>query len=152
VLAQCGRLPFSFGEAGIGTGGAPAKLVSLSTSDAKAAAGLVSQYRLSKGLSSVAVDTTLNRAAEVQARAVAEAGSLSHGDFGGRMTSFGITGYSAENLAAGSRTVEGAMAQWKGSPGHNRNLLLPQARRIGLARANSPGAGYETYWALVLAD
>jgi uncharacterized protein YkwD len=144
-------LPFSFGSFG-DRGGAPAKLVSISTSDAKAAAGLVSHYRVSKGLSPVSVDSTLNHAAEVQARAVAEAGSLSHGAFASRMASFGINGYSAENLAAGSHSVDGAMAQWKGSPGHNQNLLLPQARRIGLARATSPGAGYGTYWALVLAD
>jgi uncharacterized protein YkwD len=68
------------------------------------------------------------------------------------MSSFGINGYSAENLVAGSKTVEHAIARWKASPGHNQNLLMPEARRIGLARAVSPGAGYEYYWAMVLAQ
>jgi uncharacterized protein YkwD len=134
------------------SGGASPRQVSIKTNDAKAAAALVSQYRTSKGLSPVVADATLNRAAEVQARAVAEAGALSHGEFASRMASFGINGTSAENLVAGSTTIEQAMARWKATPGHNENLLLPQARRIGIAYAKSPGAGYEHYWAMVLAQ
>jgi uncharacterized protein YkwD len=154
-LAQCASVGFSLGDlfGGLsGGGGAPAHKVSTNTGDARAAAALVSQYRTAKGLSPVIADATLNRAAEVQARAVAEAGSLSHGQFASRMSSFGINGYSAENLVAGSKTVEQAIARWKASPGHNQNLLMPEARRIGLARAVSPGAGYEYYWAMVLAQ
>ena len=137
---------------GGGGGGAPAHRVSSRTGDARAAAALVSEYRTANGLSPVVVDATLSRAAEVQARAVAQAGSLSHGAFASRMASSGINGVSAENLVAGSRTVDQAMARWKASPGHNRNLLMPEARRIGIAYASSPGAGYEHYWALVLAQ
>jgi uncharacterized protein YkwD len=141
------------GNSGGGSkGGASPRQVSVRTNDAKAAATLLSQYRTSKGLSPVVADATLNRAAEVQARAVAEAGALSHGEFSSRMASFGINGYSAENLVAGSTTIEQAMVRWKASPGHNENLLLPQARRIGIAYAKSPGAGYEHYWAMVLAQ
>jgi uncharacterized protein YkwD len=153
-LAQCSGLGSLFGGSlGGGTlGGAPAHRVSTNTRDAKAAAGLVSEYRSSRGLSPVVADATLNRAAEVQARAVAEAGALSHGQFASRMTSFGINGYSAENLVAGSKTVEHAIVRWKNSPGHNQNLLMPEARRIGIAYASSPGAGYEHYWVLVLAQ
>ena len=126
--------------------------VTLSTSDARAAAGLISSYRTAHGLSAVTVDPTLNRAAEVQARAVAQTGILSHGQFASRMSSFGLRGASAENLTAGSRTVDAAIARWKGSPGHNQNLLMPEARRVGLARATTPGTGYENYWALVLSQ
>ena len=153
-LAQCSSASFSFGGffGGLSSGGAPAHKVSTNTGDARSAAALVSQYRAAKGLSPVVADGTLNRAAEVQARAVAEAGSLSHGQFASRMSSFGINGYSAENLVAGSKTVEQAIARWKASPGHNQNLLMPEARRIGIARAVSPGAGYEYYWAMVLAQ
>jgi uncharacterized protein YkwD len=148
-LSQCSSaLPSLLG----GGGGAPAHRVSTSTGDAKSAAALISQYRKANGLPSVVADGTLNRAAEVQARAVAQAGSLSHGEFASRMSSFGVTGYSAENLVAGSKSVAEAIARWKASPGHNRNLLMPEARRIGIAYASSPGAGYEHYWALVLAQ
>lgn len=125
------------------------KVVGSSTSDAAAAAAQISAYRVSRGLPPVTVDTRLNSAAEQQARAVAAAGKLSHGNFGSRMDSLGVLGYSAENLSAGSSSVDGAIGRWKASPGHNSNLLMPQARKIGLARADSEG-GYGRYWALVL--
>ena len=95
------------------------------------------------------VDTTLNKAAEHQARAVAAAGRLSHGSFASRMNDYGVIGYSAENLSAGSDTVDGAIGRWKASPGHDSNLLMPQARKIGLARADANNR-YGRYWALVL--
>jgi uncharacterized protein YkwD len=120
-----------------------------STSDAAEAARLISAYRVSRGLSPVSVDSTLNKAAEHQARAVAAAGRLSHGSFAGRMGEYGIIGYSAENLSAGSDSVDGAIGRWKASPGHNSNLLMPQARKIGLARADANNR-YGRYWALVL--
>jgi uncharacterized protein YkwD len=119
------------------------------TRDAAEAASLISAYRTSRGLSAVSVDSRLNDAAEHQARVVAAAGQLSHGSFGSRMGDFGIMGYAAENLSAGSATVDGAILRWKASPGHNSNLLMPEARRIGLARADAKG-GYGRYWALVL--
>ncbi|MBM6594749.1 CAP domain-containing protein [Microvirga pudoricolor] len=124
-------------------------VTAVSTTDAGSAATMISAYRVAHGLSPVTVDSRLNRAAEHQARAVAGAGKLSHGNFGSRMDEYGIAGYSAENLSAGSPTVDGAIARWKASPGHNSNLLMPQARKIGLARADAKG-GYGRYWALVL--
>ncbi|MET0742889.1 MAG: CAP domain-containing protein [Microvirga sp.] len=124
-------------------------VTAVSTADAGAAATMISAYRVAHGLSPVTVDSRLNRAAEHQARAVAAAGRLSHGDFSGRMSDYGIPGYAAENLSAGSPNVDGAIARWKASPGHNGNLLMPQARSIGLARADARG-GYGRYWALVL--
>src|SRR4051795_10572435 len=103
-----------------------------STSEAAEAAALISAYRVSRGLAPVGVDQKLNRAAEQQARAVAAAGELSHGDFAGRMDAYGVMGYSAENLTAGRKTVVEAVDSWKASPPHDRNLLLPQARHVGL--------------------
>jgi uncharacterized protein YkwD len=131
-------------------GAGPAK-VRTQAADASAAAALISKYRGARGLGPVVVDTRLNAAAAYQARAVAQAGSLSHGDFQGRMATFNIQGQAAENLSAGVGSVEEAITQWSNSSGHNANLLLPGATRIGLARADS-GSGYGRYWALVLAN
>jgi uncharacterized protein YkwD len=125
------------------------RVTASSTTDAATAASLISAYRASRGLSPVSVDSRLNQAAEHQARAVAAAGTLSHGSFAGRMEQYGVLGYSAENLSAGSSTVDGAINRWRASAGHDSNLLMPQARRIGLARADANG-GYGRYWALVL--
>src|SRR3954453_12438551 len=75
-------------------------------SDASVAAALISRYRAQYGLGPVRVDARLNAAAEHQARAVAQAGSLSHGDFAARIAAFGIRGQAAENLSAGVRSVE----------------------------------------------
>lgn len=130
----------------------PADRVTATTRDAAAAARLISEYRVARGLGPVAADGRLNEAALHQARAVAEAGRLSHGAFASRMDTYGIQGASAENLTAGSGDVAGAIGRWKASPAHDRNLLLKEARRIGLARADSPGHGYGSYWALVLAQ
>ncbi len=138
--------------AGCATEGAltPASTVlASSTGDAASAAALISAYRVSRGLSPVTVDPRLNKAAEHQARVVAAAGRLSHGDFAQRMKQYGITGYAAENLSAGTDGVGEAVNQWKASPGHNDNLLMPEARHIGLARADSKSR-YGRYWALVL--
>lgn len=119
-------------------------------SEASAAAALISRYRAAHGLGPVKVDSKLTAAARHQAQAAAQTGSLSHGDFPGRMAAFGIRGQAAENLSAGLDALEQVIAQWQGSSGHNANLLLPSATRIGIARADGSGM-YRSYWALVLA-
>lgn len=129
----------------------PGARIATSSGEAGRAAQIISSYRAANGLGAVSVDARLNEAAAYQARAVAGTGSLSHGDFAGRMAQFGIRGTAAENLAAGSNDAAEVIVRWEGSPGHNVNLLLPGARRIGFARADSPGSGWARYWALVVA-
>ena len=124
--------------------------ITVSTREAGEAARQVSAYRRSHGLGPVSVDARLNEAAEEQARAVARAGRLSHGDFAGRMSRYDVAA-AAENLAMGSSTVGGAMTQWRQSPHHNANLLKEGMTRIGFARAQTMGRGHNNYWALVLA-
>jgi uncharacterized protein YkwD len=126
-------------------------VTALSTNDAAEAAALISDYRVAHGLPAVGVDPRLNQAAEHQARAVAQAGQLSHGNFSGRMGQYGVGGSAAENLSAGSSSVAQVIARWKASPSHNENLLLPEARYVGLARADS-NSRYRRYWALVLSQ
>jgi uncharacterized protein YkwD len=125
--------------------------------DGARAAALVSQYRAAHGLGPVTVDTRLTRVAAAQARGNAEIGELSHevgGAFPVRLASFGAgdRARAAENLAAGSATIEGTFAQWKASREHNRNLLMRDARHMGIARVDAPGARMKHFWALVLAE
>lgn len=122
--------------------------------DGSAAAAAISRYRAAHGLGAVKVDASLTAAAERQARAVAEVGYLSH-DVGGSFTKriayagFGRQ-HAAENLSAGAHSMEEALARWQRSPGHNRNLLMPQVQRIGIARVDAPDTRFKNYWALVL--
>ena len=123
--------------------------------DEVAAAAAISAYRVQNGLSPVVVDPSLVKAAAFQAGNNARAGQLSHevgGSFSSRMASAGLTrSWSAENLSAGSETLEQVLARWKASPEHNKNMLIPQIRRIGIARVDAPGSRYKRFWALVMA-
>jgi uncharacterized protein YkwD len=124
--------------------------------DAGAAAAAISRYRVAHGLSPVTVDARLMQAAERQARAVAEVGYLSHevgGRFPKRLAWAGFGGrYAAENLGAGAHSMDQVLARWQASPEHNKNLLMPQAQRIGIARVDAPETRLKQYWALVLSD
>ncbi|MEN3930063.1 CAP domain-containing protein [Microvirga sp. W0021] len=129
--------------------GRGARIIGVTTSDAATAARIISAYRVSRGLSPVTVNSKLNEAAIAHAKANASVGKLFHGNFSARMHQFSIRGAAAENLSANANTVQDAIERWKKSPGHNSNLLMPEARQIGIAKVTT-GSGYRTYWALVL--
>lgn len=123
--------------------------------DEQAAAAAISRYRAQHGLGPVVIDTSLIRAASYQAASNAKAGRLSHeigGTFNARMAEAGFgRAYAAENLSAGSNTFDEVLTRWKASPEHNRNMLMPQLKRVGIARVDAPGTRYKRFWALVLA-
>ncbi|WP_375463139.1 CAP domain-containing protein [uncultured Methylobacterium sp.] len=133
----------------------PVGLVSPVILDEAAAAAAISRYRARHGLGPVVVDPGLVIAAAYQAGTNAQAGVLSHeigGSFASRMASAGLgRSWSAENLSAGSETFDQVLARWKASPEHDRNMLLPQIRRVGIARVDAPGTRYKRFWALVMA-
>jgi uncharacterized protein YkwD len=110
----------------------------------------ISGYRKRFGLSAVTVDSKLTELASKQANAMAERGSMDHNayaPFRSRIAAYG-TASAAENIAMGTRTFEETLAAWKASSGHNANLLMSRATRIGLASASRNGT---RYWALILA-
>lgn len=147
ALAACG------GPAPLATRTAATSAVPL---DPAAAAAAISRYRAAHGLRPVTVDSRLMLAAERQAQAVAQVGYLSHevgGTFSRRLAWAGHGGlHAAENLSAGAHSLDQVLARWQASREHNKNLLLPQARRIGIARVDAPGTRFRQYWALVLAS
>lgn len=123
--------------------------------DEQAAAAAISRYRAQHGLGAVVIDSRLIRAASYQAQSNARAGRLSHeigGTFNARMDEAGFgKAHAAENLGAGATTFDEALARWKASPEHNKNMLMPQLKRVGIARVDAPGSRYKRFWALVLA-
>lgn len=115
------------------------------------AAALVSDIRRAYGLGPVGVDHRLMNLAQQQADAMAAADYMSHnvaGNFSARMP----RGYSvaAENIAAGSWSLEQTMQLWVDSPGHLHNLLINQVTDIGIGYAYSPRS-QRYYFALILA-
>src|ERR1700688_265105 len=110
----------------------------------------ISAYRKSHGLSAVTVDRALNALAAKQANAMAARGVMDHSvyaPFAQRISAYNTAG-AAENIAMGTRSFSEILAIWEASSGHNANLLMGSARRIGIASASGHG---RTYWALILA-
>lgn len=123
--------------------------------DEQAAVAAISRYRAEHGLGPLVLDPGLVKAAAYQAGTNARAGRLSHeigGTFTSRMSQAGLArAYAAENLSAGSDTFDKVLARWKASPEHNKNMLMPQLRRAGIARIDAPDTRFKRYWALVMA-
>nr|WP_246206382.1 CAP domain-containing protein [Propylenella binzhouense] len=123
--------------------------------DSAGAGRLVSAFRSEAGLNAVSANGVLGDAAGRQALAMARADRLSHrvaGPLPKRLAAVGYDwGIAVENLGAGYRTIEQAMAGWKQSPDHRRNLLREGATEFGIGLAYAPASEYRYFWALVLA-
>jgi len=135
-----------------------AQSVQVGVVDAGEAAALISKYRQSKGLPAVTIDPTLMKIATDHSRAMARAGKMAHvlpgqGSFQQKLASGGFRPTTAaENVAAGQKTLEGVLEAWRKSPGHNANLLLPGATKIGIAVATNPDNKYKTFWTLEIGE
>src|SRR6476619_4262370 len=65
--------------------------------------------------------TLMQRLAQEHSNDMARRESIDHDGFYSRAAQ----GARAENVAMGSKTKEGTMAQWRESPGHAANMRLP---------------------------
>jgi uncharacterized protein YkwD len=100
----------------------------------------------------VKTDPKLTAVAERQAQAMASSGIMDHdvaAPFATRIAGASVIA-GAENIAAGTRTWADTLRLWKGSPGHNKNLLTPGADIVGVAVARNEDTGYKVYWAMVI--
>lgn len=119
---------------------------------AESPAEQISGFRLKHGEGRVVRDSTLDRIAMDQARAMAAKDDLSHetlGPFNRRIAPAGA-GRAAENIAYGYEDFEKTLGQWIDSSGHRKNLLLHNASRVGIASARN-ASGKRTYWAMEIA-
>jgi uncharacterized protein YkwD len=110
----------------------------------------VSDIRRIYGLGPVGIDQRLMAVAQQQADAMALADRMSH-NVAGSFSSRVPRGYSvaAENIAAGSWSLEETMRLWQESPGHLQNMLISQITDIGIGYAYSPRS-QRYYFALIL--
>ncbi len=147
VVSSCSLSPF---------GSAPSGPVSALPVSQGAAQAIISDYRKAHGLSTVELDATLQKAAQQQALAMANANELSHevdGTLPRRLARNGVDpGAAIENVSAGYSSLASAIQSWKDSPEHNKNLLNTRMRRMGIAEAAAPKTRFKTFWSVIMTD
>ena len=125
--------------------------------DPNEALRLVNEYRASKGLPGLSLDGHATAAAELLVKDMASHDHMSHAgpngaDLQKRLT---LAGYryrvAAENVGVGQRSFAQMIDGWKQSPPHSRNMLLAEAKHMGIAYEYKPDTKYKTYWTLVVA-
>jgi uncharacterized protein YkwD len=117
-------------------------------------ASQISAYRRAHGLSAVRADSKLSAVALRQAQAMAASGTISHsaaGSFSSRVAGLRKS-RAAENIAAGFLSFAETLKQWEDSAGHRANLLMPGARKVGVASVANARSPYRKFWAMVITD
>ncbi|MCC6792131.1 MAG: CAP domain-containing protein [Thermomicrobiales bacterium] len=114
---------------------------------------LINDYRAKNGLNKLALSRTLGAAAEHHSKDMARYNYFSHTLRGGVSWSSNIkkhgykaSGTMAENIAAGNSSADDTFRQWRNSAGHNKNMLNPSFRAIGIGRASKSSSKYRWYW------
>jgi uncharacterized protein YkwD len=114
----------------------------------------ISTFRRAHGLSAVTLDSKLNEVALFQAQAMSNSGKVSHdvaGLFPARIAKLRKS-KAAENIAAGFLTFPETLKQWEDSAGHRENLLMPGAKKVGVASVANAKSPYRMFWAMVITD
>jgi uncharacterized protein YkwD len=117
-------------------------------------ASQISSYRRAHGLSPVRADSKLSAVALKQAQAMAASGTVSHsaaGSFSSRVAPLRKS-RAAENIGAGFLSFAETLKQWEDSAGHRENLLMPGARKVGVASVANAKSPYRMFWAMVITD
>jgi uncharacterized protein YkwD len=121
------------------------------------ALSLVNAYRAEQGLPPLELHPQLERAALAHAQDLADHDRISHfgSDGSDPWERVQRTGFdpqvAAENVGTGQITFGELFREWKRSPDHNANLLLPDATHMGVAVVENPDTQFKTFWSLVLA-
>ena len=124
--------------------------------DQREALRLINGYRKSKGLGALTINSLLTKTAKQHSRDLAKHDRISHygSDGSNPWDRVERSGYkpqlAAENVGTGQLTIAEVMQGWKDSPGHNKNLLLPDAKHVGIALVYDPKTEFKTFWTLVL--
>jgi uncharacterized protein YkwD len=113
-------------------------------------------YRVSRGLKPLRMHPKLEAAAKAHAADLAKHDRISHFGSDGsdieeraRRAGYDYT-LLAENIGAGQRDGEEALKGWTNSPSHNSNLLLADARDVGVALVYNPQSKFKTFWTMVV--
>jgi uncharacterized protein YkwD len=124
--------------------------------DTEKARDLINQYRKQHGLKPLKLNAELSNAAKAHSRDLAKWDRISHfgSDGSNPWDRVKRAGYNArlaaENVGTGQVSIEEVFKGWQESPGHNKNLLLPDAEHMGIALVQEPKTEFKTFWTLVL--
>jgi uncharacterized protein YkwD len=124
--------------------------------DPEKARELINSYRKSKGLKPLKLNAALTEAAKLHSRDLAKWDRISHYGSDGsnpwdRVKRVGYNAkLAAENVGTGQTSIDEVMKGWQASPGHNKNLLLPDAEHMGIALVQDPRTEFKTFWTLVI--
>jgi uncharacterized protein YkwD len=124
--------------------------------DPESARTLINAYRKSKGLKPLTLNPELTAAAKAHSRDLAQWDRISHygSDGSNPWDRVKRTGYharlAAENVGTGQVDFQEVLRGWEESPGHNKNLLLPDARDMGIALVQDPKSEFKSFWTLVI--
>ncbi len=106
----------------------------------------INAFRASQGLGAIRTNVALTRAAQAHADDMAARNYFSHQSPGGpngdtfveRAQSAGCVMTSgAENIASGQTSQAAVLVGWQNSPGHRRNMLVPDYTQYGLGRSGN---------------
>ena len=93
---------------------------------------LVNEYRATRGLAALELSDDLTALALEHSRDMAHQRRLSHDRFQGRFVRTGSRSC-VENVGWNYPDSHTQFQGWQDSPGHDRNLLNPRVRRVGIA-------------------
>ena len=97
-------------------------------------AALVNQYRARNGLRPLTLEPALDALAREHSVAMAAAKRLSHDEFPSRVRRSGHA-MCVENVGFNYRSPESQFDGWRGSAGHDRNMLDKRVDRMGIGVA-----------------
>jgi uncharacterized protein YkwD len=124
--------------------------------NAERARDMINAYRKSKGLKPLKLSVTLTEAAKAHSRDLAKWDRISHygSDGSNPWDRVKRVGYpaklAAENVGTGQVSLNEVIKGWQSSPGHNKNLLLSDAKEMGIALVQDPRTEFKTFWTLVI--
>jgi uncharacterized protein YkwD len=92
----------------------------------------INAYRAEKGAAPLAIDERLTQLAREHSAAMAKAGAMTHDGFDKRYRASGFR-RCVENVGWNLPTPQAQLAGWQHSPPHDRNLVDPHLKAMGLA-------------------
>ncbi|CCB63304.1 SCP-like extracellular [Hyphomicrobium sp. MC1] len=125
--------------------------------NAEMARDVINAYRKKYGLKPLKLNAELTEAAKAHSRDLAKWDRISHygSDGSNPWDRVKRTGYkarlTAENVGTGQINFNEVMKGWEESPGHNKNLLTPDATGMGIALVQDPHTEFKSFWTLVIA-